>query len=156
MQHDGPAFRGKLLATVDIIVAVRGHRLRVLDSTLIEAIKVNKIRHNTTIYILYFSTLGELTEDFLTLILIPIVESSILIYIFFLIFSLRFDSLSNQFRRALRTSHFLSLCTTAIPERRGRLSSFRPGSGRARVSIEWLHSVVPYFVFSILRLMFSR
>lgn len=54
VQHDGPAFRGKLVATVDIIVAVRGHRLRVLDSTLIEAIKVNKIRHNTTIYIIFF------------------------------------------------------------------------------------------------------
>jgi GRASP55/65 PDZ-like domain len=47
VQHDGPAFRGKLEATVDIIVAVRGHRLRVLDSTLIEAIKVSATPHTT-------------------------------------------------------------------------------------------------------------
>jgi hypothetical protein len=45
VQLDGPAFRGKLEATVDIIVAVRGHRLRVLDSTLIEAIKVSATLH---------------------------------------------------------------------------------------------------------------
>lgn len=49
VQPDGPASRGKLEATVDIIVAVRGHRLRVLDSTLIEAIKVdNTLRYATS------------------------------------------------------------------------------------------------------------
>ena len=40
MREDGPAARGRIEAQVDLIVAVRGQRLRVLDSSLIDAIKV--------------------------------------------------------------------------------------------------------------------
>ena len=42
VQEDGPAFRGGLTPTVDIIIAVKGIPLGTLDGTLQEAIKVSE------------------------------------------------------------------------------------------------------------------
>ena len=49
MREDGPAARGHMEAQVDLIVAVRGLRLRVLDNSLIDAIKVDYVNRGVDV-----------------------------------------------------------------------------------------------------------